>query len=225
VAGRSNLPRMASRRPSRPAKRDADSPDEPEGHHDDQPLLLEEPEAELPQNTLPFEIDPKKVEESLKKFRDQVLVLARKGRFTKVRFKFRGKQLLPDLPLAAVVAVEGATFYWTGLLRALVFNLAGRSLIDVELVNDSEKFIAAGKEALLSGDLDEALKHFREALQMDQENPLVHLNLGVAWKLKGQKEVARMALQKAKSLDPKGPTGLEAERLMHGLGPAPHSKR
>jgi tetratricopeptide (TPR) repeat protein len=124
-----------------------------------------------------------------------------------------------------VVAVEGATFYWTGLLRALVFNLAGRSLIDVELVNDSEKFIAAGKEALLSGDLDEALKHFREALQMDQENPLVHLNLGVAWKLKGQKEVARMALQKAKSLDPKGPTGLEAERLMHGLGPAPHSKR
>jgi Flp pilus assembly protein TadD len=118
-----------------------------------------------------------------------------------------------------VVAVEGATFYWTGLLRMLVFNLAGRAVIDVELVNDSEKRITAGKEALLSGDLDVALASFREALEMDPENPLVHLNLGVAYKLKGQKEVARLALQNAKKLDPQGPTGSEADRLLSTLGP------
>lgn len=173
----------------------------------------------MPKNTLPFEIDPKRVEESLKRFRDQLVQLTKKGRYTKVRFKFRGKQLLPDLPLAAVVAVEGATFYWTGLLRALVFNLAGRAVIDVELVNDSEKRLTAGKEALLSGDLEVALASFREALEMDPENPLVHLNLGVAYKLKGQREVARLALQQAKKLDPLGPTGAEAERLLAALGP------
>jgi tetratricopeptide (TPR) repeat protein len=212
---------MASRRPVRspkkkPAPKLSSKPEEGALRERDQ----ETAEKPLPKNTLPFEIDPKRVEDSLKKFRDQLVQLAKKGRYTKVRFKFRGKQLLPDLPLAAVVAVEGATFYWTGLLRLLVFNLAGRAVIEVELVNDSEKRITTGKEALLSGDLDEALKAFREALEMDPENPLVHLNLGVAYKLRGQKEVARMALQKAKTLDAHGPTGMEADRLLTGLGPA-----
>jgi tetratricopeptide (TPR) repeat protein len=206
---------MATRRSSRSPKTPAAKAAAPKAPP---PEVVEEPKA-LPKNTLPFEIDPKKVEESLKKFRDQIIQLTKKGRYTKVRFKFRGKQLLPDLPLAAVVAVEGATFYWTGLLRMLVFNLAGRAVIDVELVNDSEKRITAGKEALLSGDLDVALASFREALEMDPENPLVHLNLGVAYKLKGQKEVARLALQNAKKLDPQGPTGSEADRLLSTLGP------
>ncbi|MBL8917882.1 MAG: tetratricopeptide repeat protein [Myxococcaceae bacterium] len=214
---------MASRRPARPARKPAAKPDKPPAGDGDQ-AAADEGEAPtdeaLPKNTLPFEIDPKKVEDSLKKVREQLVQFAKKGRYTKVRFKFRGKQLLPDLPLAAVVAVEGATFYWTGLLRLLVFNLAGRAVIDVELVNDSEKRITAGKEALLSGDLDEALKAFREALDMDPENPVVHLNLGVAYKLKGQKDVARLALTKAKALDAQGPTGAEADRLLAGLGPA-----
>lgn len=221
---------MASRRPARSVKKPAPKP--PKAIEPPEPEEAEETDAELeesesaaeeqplPKNTLPFEIDPKKVEDSLKKFRDQLVQFTKKGRYTKVRFKFRGKQLLPDLPLAAVVTVEGATFYWTGLLRLLVFNLAGRAVIDVELVNDSEKRITAGKEALLSGDLDVALAAFREALEMDPENAVVHLNLGVAYKLKGQKEVARMALSKAKSLDAHGPTGMEADRLMQGLGPA-----
>jgi hypothetical protein len=107
--------------------------------------------------TLPFEINPDELDASLVKLKEQVVVWAKRGRYTKVRFKFRGKQLLPDIPLAAVVAFEGATFYWAGLLRMLVFNLAGRTLIEVELVNDSEKRIQQGKEALLSGDLDDAL--------------------------------------------------------------------
>ncbi len=170
--------------------------------------------------TLPFEIDPKKVEASLLKLRDQVVTLAKKGRYTKVRFKFRGKQLLPDLPLAAVVAVEGASFYWAGVLRALVFTLAGRTLIDVELVNDSEKMLARGKEALLSGDLDEALAAFKKAEDMDHENPAVHLNLGIALKLKGDHPAARAALTRVAALDPKGPSAGEAERLLKTLKPA-----
>ena len=52
--------------------------------------------------TLPFEVDPRKIEESLNGLKDQIVLLAKKGRYTKVRFKFRGRQLLPDLPLAAV---------------------------------------------------------------------------------------------------------------------------
>lgn len=181
------------------------------------PVIVLEPEKQRAPLALPFEIDPQKIEASLNKLKDQVVTLARKGRYTKVRFKFRGKQLLPDIPLAAVVAVEGATFYWAGVLRAVVFTLAGRTLIDVELVNDSEKKLAAGKEALLSGDLDEALKHFNDARDMDGENPAVHLNLGIALKLKGDHPGARAALEQALKLDPRGPFAHEAERLLKTL--------
>lgn len=176
-----------------------------------------EPDPVSGKATLPFEIDPDELEQSLAKLKEQVVVWAKRGRYTKVRFKFRGKQLLPDIPLAAVVAVEGATFYWAGLLRMLVFNLAGRTLIEIELVNDSEKKIQHGKEALLSGDLDEALEAFQEALEMDEENPLVHLNLGIAQKLSGNHASARVALEQARALDPKGPAGKEAERLLGTL--------
>ncbi len=179
--------------------------------------VVEKEPVEASAPALPFEIDPQKVEASLLKLRDQVVTLAKKGRYTKVRFKFRGKQLLPDIPLAAVVAVEGATFYWAGLLRALVFTLAGRTLIDVELVNDSEKRLAKGKEALLSGDLEEALTAFREARDMDEENPNVHLNLGIALKLKGDHPAARTSLERCRELDPKAPTAHEAERLLKTL--------
>lgn len=168
---------------------------------------------------LPFEIDPKRVEESLKKMQGEMVHWANKGRYTKVRFKFRGKQLLPDLPLAAVAAAEGLTFYWGGILRALVANVVGKSVLQVEFINDSEKRVQAGKEALLSGDVDQALALFREALSMDRDNVAAHLNVGVALKLKGDREGALAAFEKAKEKDPDGPLGAEAERLAAPLRP------
>ncbi|WP_224248574.1 tetratricopeptide repeat protein [Hyalangium gracile] len=168
---------------------------------------------------LPFEIDPKRVEESLKKLQGEMVHWANKGRYTKVRFKFRGKQLLPDLPLAAVVAAEGLSFYWGGILRVLVANVVGKSVLQVEFINDSEKRVQAGKEALLSGDVDQALAHFREALSMDRDNAAAHLNVGVALKLKGDREGALASFEKAREKDPEGPVGTEAERLAAPLRP------
>lgn len=162
----------------------------------------------------PIEIDPKQVDETLGRIRGELSHWAKKGRYTKVRFKFRGKQLLPDLPLVAVMAAEGLTFYWGGILRALIFNIAGKAVFDVELVNDSEKRILAGREALLSGDADKALGLFREARDMDRDNPNVHLNLGIVLKLKGDLAAAREALEKARSLDALGPFGAEAEKIL-----------
>jgi tetratricopeptide (TPR) repeat protein len=167
----------------------------------------------------PFEIDPKRIEEGLNKLRGEVIHWTNKGRYTKVRFKFRGKQLLPDLPIAAVAAAEGLTFYWGGILRALLVTVAGGSLLQVELVNDADKRVQAGKEALLAGDLDEALAAFREALAMDRDNGGAHLNVGVALKLKGDREAALAAFERAKALDPEGPLGAEAERLAAPLRP------
>lgn len=206
---------LGQKRPP-PAKHDK-APGKPAA---EKPAAGKAADERVPANTVPFEIDPKQVEASLKKLRDRLSTLAKKGRYTKVRFKFRGKQLLPDIPLAAVVAVEGITFYWTGLLRALIFNFAGQTVLDVELVNDSEKELAEGKERILAGDLDEALAHFRRAQDMDEENPVVHLNLGIALKLKGDAAQAKAALERALALDPNGATGTvggEAQRLLEKL--------
>jgi hypothetical protein len=183
------------------------------------PKALPPPSEPIEGSAFPLEIDPKRVEESLRKLSGELVHWANKGRYTKVRFKFRGKQLLPDLPIAAVAAAEGLTFYWGGILRALIFNVAGTSLLQVELINDADKRVQAGKEALLSGDVDEALTLFREALSMDRDNVGAHLNLGVALKLKGDRAAALEAFERAKSLDPEGPLGTEAERLAGPLRP------
>jgi tetratricopeptide (TPR) repeat protein len=179
--------------------------------------------AELPagnlSRTFPIELDPKRLEETLASLASEVRHWANKGRYTKVRFKFRGKQLLPDLPLAAVVAAESLTFYWGGILRTLLVNVAGNSVLSVELINDSEKRVQKGKEELLSGEVDSAIENFEAAISMERDNPRAHLNLGVAMKLKGQKDAARRSFEQAKSLDPEGPVGLEADRLLRALGP------
>ncbi|QSQ20548.1 tetratricopeptide repeat protein [Pyxidicoccus parkwayensis] len=193
-----------------------------------EPVLDTESAAESPRalpagessgRVLPFEIDPKRMEEGLRKLQGEVVHWANKGRYTRVRFKFRGKQLLPDLPLAAVVAAEGLTFYWGGILRMLIANVVGGSVFQVELVNDAEKRVQAGKEALLSGDVDQALAHFREAVAMDRDLASAHLNVGVALKLKGDREGALAAFEKAKEKDPEGGIGAEAERLAAPLRP------
>ncbi|RYZ39458.1 MAG: tetratricopeptide repeat protein [Myxococcaceae bacterium] len=175
----------------------------------------EEPKGRV----LPFEIDPAQLEAGLKKLQGELVHWTNKGRYTKVRFKFRGKQLLPDLPLAAVVAAEGLTFYWGGILRMLVANVVGRSVFEVELVNDADKRVQAGREALLSGDVDQALALFREALAMDRDNPAAHLNVGVALKLRGDRAGALAAFDLAKKKDPEGGVGAEAERLSASLRP------
>ncbi len=167
--------------------------------------------------TLPIEIDPGQLAGGLDSLRSELVHWANKGRYTKVRFKFRGKPLLPDLPLAAVVAAEGLTFYWGGLLRALIVNVAGKSVFEFELVNESEAELSRGREQLLAGEVEPALVHFRKAQGMDRDNPRVQLNLGVALKLKGDFAGAREAFEKARGLDAKGPAGLEAERLLDTL--------
>jgi len=176
--------------------------------------------AEAP-STLPVDVKPGAVDEALGKVTETLRQWANAGRYTKVRFKFRGKPLLPDLPLAAVMAAEGLTFYWSGILRALLVNVAGRSVLDVELVNDSENHVQKGKEELLSGEVDRAISEFRTALAKQHDNPRAHLNLGIALKLRGDRAGARAALERAKGYDPDGPVCKEAERLLQGLSGGP----
>jgi len=210
--------RPARRRPSAarasPAKRRRPAAPAPLVRAEPVPVPIQHFPKKPRNGVMSVEVEPARVEETLARIREELSHWAKKGRHTKVRFKLRGKQLLPDIPLAAVVAGEALTFYWGGLLRALVVNFAGNALFKVELVNDSEKKVATGKEQLLLGELDRALALFGEAVEMDRDNASAHLNMGIALKLKGDRAAARTALEKAKSLDPHGAFGSEAERIL-----------
>jgi len=174
-----------------------------------------------PPTVIPIEVEPGKVELALAQLREELQHWVKKGRYTKVRFKLRGKALLPDIPVAAVIAAEAATFWWTGLLKALLLTVGAGALLDVELVNGAEQEVARGKEALLTGDLDEALKLFEKAAEMDRDSAMAHLNLGIGLKLKGERERALSSLTRALELDPEGPHGQEAKRLLEQMKPPP----
>lgn len=159
------------------------------------------------------------VEDALKKIQEQARHLVKKGQHTKVRVKFRGKELA-TFPMSVLLAAEAATFLGGGgFLRFILVNALGRTFLDVEMINEADTVVASGKQRLLDGDLDEALARFREAIVMDRDHPAAHLNLGIALKLKGQRDEAQAAFEKAAGLDPDGDTGKEARRQLESLKP------
>jgi tetratricopeptide (TPR) repeat protein len=179
------------------------------------------PETEKPpessasgENERAFKIDlGDGFDEALKKLRDRAEHYYSKSQHTQVRIRFRGKEIV-TVALPMLLAVEAATFWWTGPLRLLVMNALGRTFLEVEFINEADQVVAAGKERLLDGELDEALEKFRQAIEMDRDLASAHLNLGVALKLKGQKEESVAAFEKASALDPEGETGKEARRQL-----------
>ncbi|HCF57575.1 MAG TPA: hypothetical protein DFS52_06230 [Myxococcales bacterium] len=170
---------------------------------------------------LPVEVEPGSIETTLKNLRGELAHWVNKGRYTKVRFRLRGKPILPDIPVGALLAAEAVTFWWAGLLQALLVNVGAKALLEVELVSEADLEVARGKQALLGGDLDRAMEIFLHAAEMDRDCASAHLNLGICHKLKGDRDEARKDLERAEQLDPAGVVGEEARRLldsMAGLG-------
>ena len=168
-----------------------------------------------------MDVEPGRIEEMLQKLSDASSApWPTRAATPASASSFAGSSCLPDLPLAAVIAAEGLTFYWTGILRALLVNVAGKSVLSVELVNDSARFVQAGKDELLAGDVDRAIEAFRTALRMERDNPRAHLHLGAALRLKGRTPRRAEALERARALDPHGEVGREAEETAapHGRG-------
>ena len=174
---------------------------------------------ERPPEPITIEIDRQleRLDDALEKVRDEVAYWAKKGVYTRVRFKFRGKPLLPDIPVAAFMAAEAASFWWGGLLRALAMNLGGRALFDVELISDAQPHLARGQEHLLEGDIEEALEEFYKALAVDRNLASAHLQVGICHKIQGDKEKAERAFVQARDLDPHGEVGRQAGEQIRRL--------
>ena len=143
------------------------------------------------------EIDPDQVEASFQNIQEQVKKLAADGRYTKVRIKFRGKAISPDIPLGVFIAAEAAAFWYAGLMRILAFNVGVRSFVEVEFIHQADEKIAEGMAAYADGEIDEAETAYREALAMSPEHPGAHYRLGVLLRVSGRSDEARSHLGKA----------------------------
>ena len=89
-----------------------------------------------------IEIGAETVEEAIETVANELTYWARRGIDSKVRIKFRGTQLIPDVPLAAFMVAEGALFWFGGLLRALAFNVGGGTVLNIEFISNALPFIA-----------------------------------------------------------------------------------
>ena len=145
------------------------------------------------------EIDPKELDKSLKNIQDQARKVAADGRYTKVRVKYSGKQLGPDIPLGIFLAAEAATFWYAGLIRALVVNFGARSFIDIEFVHEGTEKVSEGRELYADGEIEAAEACYREALQIRSDDPYAHYHLGVLLRVSGRKKEASKHLQIAAS--------------------------
>lgn len=144
--------------------------------------------------------------------------LVDRGRYRKLRISRKGKPLLPDIPLAAVAAVEAASLYGAGFARVLAVNIGARFLFDLEVVNEADRFFKTGVERFLEGDLERAEPAFLRAVTIDDTHAAAYLQLGVLYRMQGDVKKARPLLERAMSLDPTGELGRKAGDVLRALG-------
>jgi tetratricopeptide (TPR) repeat protein len=139
-----------------------------------------------------------------------------KGQHTRVRIKFRGKQIA-EVPIAVVAAAEVASFWWFGPLRVVLGHVVGRAVLDVEFVSNADQHVAEGRRWLQEGEMEKALSEFDKALSIDRRHAGAHLGRGIALKLRGDKASARDAFREAEQCDPRSEAGREARRHLDNL--------
>jgi tetratricopeptide (TPR) repeat protein len=150
------------------------------------------------------------------KVSDQARDLMAKGQHTRVRIKFRGKQIA-ELPIAVVAAAEVASFWWFGPLRLVLGHFVGKAVLDVEFVSNADQNVAKGRAFLADGELDKAITEFDKALAMDRRCAGALLGKGIALKLRGDRAGAKKWFEEAEECDPRGEAGREARRHLDNL--------
>ena len=140
-----------------------------------------------------------------------------RGRYRKVRISRKGKQVLPDIPVAALAAVQAASLYGAGFARVLAVNVGARFLFDVEVVNEADKYFAVGVERFLEGDLERAEEGLLKAVRIDDTHAQAYLQLGVLYRMRGEADKARAVLERARRLDDAGEVGKKAGDILRAL--------
>lgn len=171
-----------------------------------------------------IEIDPQKVDEAVQAIRERVRASSTwvqasvaHGRYVKVRLSYRGKPIIPDIPLAVFLAGEGLAFLAVSPLAAMLVNLGAKALLEVEFVHDADQLVQDGLVAYLDGDVEKAEAKYREALRRRPDDPAALYNLGTLLRVTGKKDEAIATLRRA-AMGPEGhPDVLRASEALDKL--------
>ncbi len=166
-----------------------------------------------------FEINTDRIEESVRQIVKRVSYWYRQGVIRKVRLKYKGKAILPDIPLSYFLLVQAATFFLAGIVRALAITVGARVFFEVEIVNDAEQQLKRAKELYLDGELDEAIETLEEVILLDEDCAEAYLYLGIIHKVKKDYDAASRYFLRAQKLEPAGKSGTEAVKNLKKLSP------
>lgn len=144
-----------------------------------------------------IEIDPDKIDESVRNLTDRLSQLVEQGRHVKVRLKYKGKPLMKDIPLPVLAAAQVAGFWYAGIMQALVLNLGVKAFLEVELIHEADGLVAEGQLRYAEGEVEAAEALYREALRMKPGDCAALYNLGVLQRVTGRREEATASFQKA----------------------------
>lgn len=169
-----------------------------------------------------LEVDPEQVDEAVRNLTEQVRRLVDQGRYTKVRILWKGKPLMRDIPLGVFVATEAVTFWYAGLLRALVVNLGARTVLEIKFIHDAEEKVAEGVALYMDGEVEAAEKLYREALRMKADDSAALYNLGILLRVTGRRAEALSCLEKA-AADPEFPDNAKAAEAVEKMKRGPRT--
>lgn len=164
-----------------------------------------------------IEIDPEKVEETLRELRDRVNQSVTNSRYTKVRLSYKGRTIAPDMPLTLFLAGEGVAFWLMSPLGALLVNLGAKALLDVEFIHEADEFVEEGIALYLDGELEEAEEKYLAALERRPDDPAALYNLGVLLRVTGRRADARERFEAAAQCDPEHPDVRRAAEALDRL--------
>ena len=176
-------------------------------------------EEPKPVKKVTLEINTNRIEESIKQTVERVQYWYKQGIINKVRLKYKGKAILPDIPLSYFMLVQVATFFLTGVVRALAINIGTKVFFEVEMINDAEEMLKKARDLYLDGDLDEAMRLLQEVIALDDRYAEAFLYLGIISKIKGDQAAAAKYFLQAKKLDPHGKPGTEAAKNLKKMLP------
>jgi tetratricopeptide (TPR) repeat protein len=174
-------------------------------------------ERARPLKKIKLEVNTERVEESIRQAVERLQYWYKQGMIHKVRLKYRGKAILPDIPLSYFMLAQVATFFLTGVVRALAISLGTRIFFEVEMINDAEELVKRARELYLNGELEEAAQLLEDALDLDKNYAEAYLYLGIIHKIKGDPESATRFFLQAQKLDPAGKSGIEASKNLKKL--------
>ena len=163
------------------------------------------------------ELDPERMDQSLKALTEKLKHYADQGRYTRVRIKYKGKPIIPDIPLFALIAAEAATIWWAGPLRILVVNLGVKTFVDIELVHAAGEKVQEGQTMFLDGEVEKAEALYREALRIKPGDPAALFHLGVLLKVTGKRDKAKECFAAAAKAEDH-PDAERAQQALEKLG-------